>query len=60
MRDNYDMWLSHDNAQEDWLQKRPKCCLCGEHIQEDYAVQLGSDLYCDRCIDDMKVPIDDD
>ena len=60
MIDNYDIWAAHDAAQEAKLMRRPICSMCGEHIQDEYAVKIGDDLYCDDCIDSMKVPTDDD
>ena len=48
----------HDRMQSEWLKKRPKCICCGEHIQDDSAVQIMGNYYCDRCLDDMRVYID--
>ncbi|OKZ66347.1 MAG: hypothetical protein BHV88_16335 [Clostridiales bacterium 41_12_two_minus] len=59
MRDNYDLWKDREQGQEEWLQRRPKCICCGEHIQEETAVQIRGDYYCDRCLDDMRVYIED-
>ena len=56
--DNYDLWKSRDREQEEWLQHRPKCICCGEHIQDDSAVQLKGDYYCDRCLDDVEVKVE--
>lgn len=30
-------FLRHDAEQEEWLRSRPKCCICGEHIQDEQA-----------------------
>ena len=49
-----------DLEQERWLERRPVCDCCGEHIQEDSAVQIQGDFYCDNCLDDMRVYIDDE
>lgn len=57
--DNYDLFQQRDVNQEQWLSARPKCVCCGEHIQEDSAVQIRGDYYCDRCLDDMRVYIED-
>ena len=59
MNDNYDLWKEHDRMQEEWRQRRPKCICCGENIQEDTAVQIRGDYYCDKCIDDMRVYLED-
>ncbi len=57
--DNFDRWHDHDIMQEAWLVKRPVCTCCGEHIQDESAVQIAGSYYCDRCLDDMRVYIDD-
>ena len=57
--DNYDRWQEHDNEQETWLQHRPVCVCCGEHIQDESAHLIGGDYYCDRCLDDTTVYFDD-
>lgn len=57
--DGYDLFRQRDADQEQWLQRRPKCICCGEHIQEESAVQIRGDYYCDRCLDDMRVYFDD-
>ena len=48
-----------DVEQDRWLERRPKCICCGEHIQDDSAVQIGVDFYCDACLDDARVYFDD-
>lgn len=48
-----------DMKQAQWLERRPKCICCGEHIQDDSAVQIMGSFYCDRCLDDMRVYIED-
>jgi len=57
--DSYDLFERKDVDQEQWLSTRAKCICCGEHIQEDSAVQIRGDYYCDRCLDDMRVYIED-
>lgn len=57
--DGYDLFRQRDADQEQWLQRRPKCICCGEHIQEESAVQIRGDYYCDRCLDDMRVYFED-
>ena len=44
-----------EKDQEDsaWLERRPVCCGCGDHIQDDYAYKDGSDWYCDNCKDEL-------
>lgn len=59
MNDSYDLWKDRDRNQGEWLERRPKCICCGEHIQDDTAVQIRGDYYCDKCLDDMRVYIED-
>lgn len=40
---------------EDELEKMPVCSECGEHIQQDEAVYIGGNWYCDGCIDKCRV-----
>lgn len=59
MRDNYDMWCEHEAEQEAWLERRPLCCKCDEHIQQEYAVKIDGKWYCDECLDDMREEIEE-
>lgn len=54
MMDNYDAWVNHCYRQETYLERLPKCCVCGEPIQQEMAVKIGSDWYCDACLDDFR------
>ena len=54
MMDNYEMWERHDAEQERQLQKLPKCILCGEPIQQDFAVHLFGGYICDTCLEDAR------
>lgn len=31
------------------MEKCPKCCCCGQHIQEKFAVCNDGDWYCEEC-----------
>lgn len=46
--DNYDLWEAHDREQEEWLQSLPKCHHCGEPIQQEKAVCIDGDWYCEE------------
>lgn len=35
---------------EEWLEKRPKCSNCGEHIQDEFCTVIDGNTYCDDCI----------
>lgn len=53
---DYDRWC---NEQDKLLERRPCCCLCEEHIQDDSAVYIDGDWYCDACLDANRKWIDD-
>ena len=48
--DNYDFFLQHDREMADALERRPKCCECNEHIQDDECFEINDDLYCPKCM----------
>lgn len=39
------------NAQEEKLERLPKCCECGEPIQQEEAVEIDGNWYCEDCED---------
>ena len=43
-------YIHHEIEAEHWLERRPVCCLCGHHIQEDIALKLDGEWYCDKCV----------
>ena len=47
--DNYDLWLSRERDQEEWLKSRPKCYYCKEPIQEERLMVVVGELYHIRC-----------
>lgn len=42
-----------DYIKEMKLERRPKCCACGEHIQTETAIYYNGDYYCDECEDEF-------
>ena len=50
MGDPLDDFYRHERKKEEWLRKRPVCCICGEYIQTEEAVNLSGDWICDDCI----------
>lgn len=42
-----------------WLNKRPVCAYCGEHIQEEYAHYINDEWICDDCMRDFERSVDD-
>lgn len=45
---------SWDAEQNEKLSQLPVCVDCGEHIQQETAVFLGGEWYCDSCIDSYR------
>lgn len=39
-----------DREKQEWLNGRPVCAACGEPIQQEDAVYLNGEWYCDDCI----------
>lgn len=58
MIDNYDLWEQRDIEQSRWLERLPKCAECGKPIQQETAVILYGDWYCDECLDDFRKEVD--
>ena len=42
-----------DRDDQKKLERRPVCCLCEEHIQDEYAYRDGEDWYCEDCKDGL-------
>ena len=40
-------------------QSRPICDECGEHIMDEYYWEFHGLKFCERCVEDHKVRIDD-
>lgn len=38
---------------------RPRCCNCDEPITSDIAYEIDGNLYCEECMDDFKVYVED-
>lgn len=52
--DAYDMWEAHEREQQRWLEKRPVCADCQEHIQEERAYYINGDWICEDCMDSYR------
>ena len=50
----------HDAEQTEWLEKRPRCAECHEHIQQEKAVCIQGNFYCDDCLADLRTIIGDE
>lgn len=42
-----------------WIQSRPVCVKCGEHIQDEVAYDIDGDIYCPQCIREMRFFVED-
>ena len=50
--DNYDLFLMHERKVDAWLESRPICDRCGEHIQEDHLYRFDGEIYCPECFEE--------
>ena len=50
MRDNYDLWVEHDQREQEWLDSLPICEECGEPIQEDHCYNIDGEILCEECL----------
>lgn len=44
-------FLRYDMEEQEWLKSRPKCRVCGEHIQDEKAYFINGWWICDICIE---------
>ena len=58
--DNLDLYEQHEREIAKEERHLPICCLCGEHIWQDDAVYINGEYYCDRCLEDNRVYIEDE
>ena len=49
MCDAYDMWRYREMEQERKLARLPKCCCCGEAIQDEELWDIEGKLYHEEC-----------
>lgn len=49
--DALDLFYSHDRRQQAELDKRPKCSICDEPIQEDRCYRFDGELICEECVE---------
>lgn len=49
--DNLELFERHDAESEKWLNSKPICHKCGEHIQQESAVEYRGKYYCEECED---------
>lgn len=56
--DALDMFHAEDHRKEQWRESRPKCIRCLDHIQQETAVFLHGQWYCDECLEENRVEVD--
>lgn len=49
MEDNYSMFRHREARQQAWLERRPVCYHCGEHIQNSKLIDVDGVLYHKSC-----------
>ena len=55
--DDFNRW---DRERERRREQLPRCDVCGEHIQQDDAVFLDNEWYCDDCLYEARTAIEID
>lgn len=45
-------FLRHDREQSQWLMKRPVCCYCRHHIQEEEMFVINDNFYHVHCAEE--------
>lgn len=45
------MWERKEAEAERWLQNRPECDYCQEHIQDDHYFEINGDVICSECLE---------
>ena len=50
--DAYDAWRNHERQQERWLERRPVCDHCKDHIQRGHCYRIWDITICPDCMED--------
>lgn len=45
------MWKQREAELEKWLNDRPECCYCQEHIQDDHYYEINDEVVCFECLE---------
>lgn len=53
-------FLRYDSDQEDRLQELPQCWNCGEPIRQEEAICVDGKWICDRCMVDLRMPVEEE
>lgn len=46
----YDLYRAEDDERR-YEEKCPVCCVCGEHITDEYFFQIGGEYFHEGCVD---------
>lgn len=46
-------FLAHDMEQQEQLERLPKCDQCGKPIQDEFLYEIGNEILCESCMNDM-------
>lgn len=52
MDDAYSQWERHEAKLEAELAKRPVCCECDQHIQDEVCFEFNGEYICKQCLVD--------
>ena len=52
--------MRHEESVQEWLDKSPVCSFCGEPIQEDKALHILGEWFCQRCVEENTEYIEED
>lgn len=55
--DNYDVWFEHEQQTEQQIERLPVCVHCENPIQQETAVCLDGDFWCDECLELNRVEV---
>lgn len=58
--DPVDEFNRYDGRKQKQLERLPRCKSCRDHIQQDTAVCIKGDYWCDDCLEEMRERIGDD
>lgn len=42
----------HDKEQQDWLNRLPRCGICGKPIQDEHYYCINDENVCPECLED--------
>lgn len=48
--DNYDLFVQHEQEQQEALKAFPMCDICEQHIQDDYCYEINDTIICEHCL----------